>query len=231
MKKGLNGNALKLIALISMTVDHAGVILFPQAQLLRVIGRLAFPIYAYMIAEGCTHTKSIARYHSTLALVGVGCQLVFWLFMGSLRMQILLTFSLSVALIRLVKYLRESVGPGRWALLPLGVFAALLLCEGLPLLLPETDIGVDYGFCGVLLPVAVYLGKRPGEKLLYGGIMLALLCLDQLPIQWFSMLSLPLLAAYDGTRGRPGVKWFFYVYYPAHIVALFGIFVLLKPYL
>ena len=52
MKRGLTGNQLKLIALITMTIDHIGYILLPQYRILRIIGRLAFPIYAYMIAVG-----------------------------------------------------------------------------------------------------------------------------------------------------------------------------------
>ena len=56
--KGLTNNQLKLIALVTMTLDHIGVVLFPQAQWLRIVGRLAFPIFAYMIAEGCRHTAN-----------------------------------------------------------------------------------------------------------------------------------------------------------------------------
>lgn len=48
--KGLTGNQLKIIALITMTLDHVGVQLFPECQMLRIIGRIAFPIFAYMIA-------------------------------------------------------------------------------------------------------------------------------------------------------------------------------------
>lgn len=231
MKKGLNANTLKLIALVSMTVDHMGLILFPGVQLFRIIGRLAFPIFAYMIAEGCSHTKSIARYHGTLALVGLGCQVVYSIAMQSLYLQILVTFTISVGLIRLVKRLQQKKSLWRWLLLIGGVLGALFVSEILPLLLPGTDLAVDYGFCGIMLPVAVYLGKNRKEKLLYAAIFLALLCLDQWIIQWYSMLSLVLLALYDGTRGRAGFKWFFYIYYPAHIAVIFGIFLLFAPYL
>ena len=60
--KGLTGNQLKLIAVITMTIDHIGLAFFPQQMLFRVIGRLAFPIYAYMIAEGCRYTRSMGKY-------------------------------------------------------------------------------------------------------------------------------------------------------------------------
>ena len=53
---GLTGNLLKLIAMLTMTIDHIGVILLPQYRILRIIGRLTMPIYAFMIAEGCHYT-------------------------------------------------------------------------------------------------------------------------------------------------------------------------------
>ena len=61
-KFGLTNNQLKIIAMISMLIDHIGVAMFPNVMILRIIGRLAFPIFAYMIAEGCFYTKNKARY-------------------------------------------------------------------------------------------------------------------------------------------------------------------------
>ena len=58
----MTGNQLKIIALIAMTCDHVGKILLSQIGILQIVGRLAFPIFAYMIAEGCVHTKSKKRY-------------------------------------------------------------------------------------------------------------------------------------------------------------------------
>ena len=58
----LSGNMLKVIAAITMTVDHIGVIFFPSSNILRIIGRIAFPIFAFMIAEGCKYTKNKFRY-------------------------------------------------------------------------------------------------------------------------------------------------------------------------
>ena len=59
---GLTGNQLKLIALFAMTCDHVGMQIFPQLLWLRMIGRLAMPIYAFMIAEGCRHTRNRKKY-------------------------------------------------------------------------------------------------------------------------------------------------------------------------
>ena len=59
---GLSGNQLKLIALITMTIDHVGAYLLPQFTILRIIGRLSMPIYAFLIAEGCRHTHDRRKY-------------------------------------------------------------------------------------------------------------------------------------------------------------------------
>ena len=56
--KGLTNNQLKIIAMITMLIDHIGIVLFPQIKIFRIIGRFAFPIFAYMLAEGCTNTKN-----------------------------------------------------------------------------------------------------------------------------------------------------------------------------
>ena len=58
----LTGNQLKLIAMLTMTIDHIGVILLPQYRFLRIIGRLSMPIYAFMIAEGCHYTHDRKAY-------------------------------------------------------------------------------------------------------------------------------------------------------------------------
>ena len=55
---GLTGNQLKLIALFAMTCDHVGLQLLPNVLILRILGRLALPIFAYMIAEGCRYTRN-----------------------------------------------------------------------------------------------------------------------------------------------------------------------------
>ena len=69
--KCLTGNQLKIFALIAMTLDHIGLELLPQYPFLRIIGRLAFPLFAYMIAEGCRYTKNRTRYLLCIASMGL----------------------------------------------------------------------------------------------------------------------------------------------------------------
>ena len=76
-----------------MLIDHVGVALLPQLEILRVIGRLSFPIFAYMIAEGCRYTKNRVRYFGTLAGFAIVCQTANYIATGSLYQCILITFS------------------------------------------------------------------------------------------------------------------------------------------
>lgn len=218
--KGLSGNGLKLIALICMTVDHIGYILLPQYTWLRVIGRLAFPIYAYMIAEGCRHTRSMRKYLGSLLAVAAVCQAVYLVAMGSVYMCILVTSSISVILIGLVKRAAGKNTIPAWAAVAAGVLLAIFATEILPGLLTGTDYGIDYGFLGVILPVCIYLCKDRKQELLVMALILACMAWNSWSVQWFSLLALPLLALYSGKRGKYKMKWLFYLYYPGHLAVI-----------
>ena len=96
---GLTGNQLKILAMIAMTCDHVGLQLLPQYPILRLIGRLALPIYGYMVAEGCRQTRDRKNYLLRMAAMALLCQVVYFFAMGSLYQCILVTFSLSICLI------------------------------------------------------------------------------------------------------------------------------------
>lgn len=222
MKRGLNNNQLKLIAMITMTMDHMGMMLFPEQLWLRIIGRLAFPIYAYMIAEGCTHTRSMGRYLGSLGIMALVCQIAYTFAVGSYVQSIFVTFSMSVALVWLIKW------AGKRGLFPkilagIGVFAAFFITHILPVLLPETDFRVEYDFIGVILPVAIWMCRRRWQKLTVCALLLALMSSYMWQGQWFGLLAVPVLALYDGSRGKLPLKWVFYFYYPAHLLLLEGI--------
>lgn len=225
-RPGLTGNQLKIIALITMTIDHVGMQLFPGVRLLRIIGRLAFPIFAYMIAEGCRHTRNRKKYLLSMAGLAALCQLVYLIAMRSVFMCILVTFSLSISLIYAIDYGKQK-GGAAW-LVPLAVFTSVyFVSEVLPLLLRGTDYGIDYGFWGILLPVVVYLAKDRPSKLLMATLALSMISMGYSSIQWWSLAALPLLALYNGNRGQGQMKYLFYVYYPAHLVVIHGISIVL----
>lgn len=219
-KRRLSGNALKILAMIFMTCDHVAVELLPDWDFLRMIGRLAMPIYAYMIAEGCRFTHDRKKYLWRLSSLALLCQVVYFFAVGSLYQCILVTFSLSVCLIWALE-----TSPKSWGLL---VFlASAFLCEGLPALLKGTDFAVDYGIVGVCLPALVYLGRTREEKLLGFTLGLILLALQYGGIQWFGLGAVPLLMLYSGERGKLPIGRLFYFYYPAHLVVIYGLSLLL----
>ena len=217
-KIGLTNNQLKLIAMLSMTVDHIGYILFPRIMWFRIAGRLAFPIFAYMVAEGCSHTRNLRRYLGSMAMIAAICQVITFLAVGSIDQCIMVTFTLAIGLIILAKKAKEKGTLFAWIFLLGGIVTAFAITEILPRVV--SGFSVDYNFIGVILPLCVYLTKNKWTKL-----AVCALCLCALPIgvwwgQWFALLAIPLLALYNGQRGKWRMKWLFYFYYPAHLAAL-----------
>lgn len=227
MKRGalpfFTGNQLKIIALVTMTCDHVAKMFFPESQLLLILGRLALPIFAWMIAEGCTYTRNRRAYLAQLGGLALLCQVVFFVTEGSLYMCILVTFTLSVLLIYAIDYLHQKKSVQAVLLALLAVALVVSATIVVPRLNTGTDFYVDYGFYGVLLPVAIYMGRNHFQKLSLAAVFLVLLAMDSYPIQWWSLLTLPLLALYNGQRGKWKMKWLFYIYYPLHLAALWAI--------
>lgn len=225
---GLTGNQLKILALIFMTADHVGYMLLPQMVFLRYLGRLAMPVFAWMIAEGSRYTKNRTRYLCTILIVGVACQLVYLLFMNSLYQCILITFSLSLILIYVMDYALEKKKILPWCLFAV-VFAIICyVCVFLPGDLKHTDFSVDYGICGVMLPVAIYIAKNKKQKILAAAVILILLAIENGFVQWFALMALPMLGMYNGKRGKLKLKYLFYIYYPLHLAAIYFITLLLQ---
>lgn len=216
----LTNNQLKILAMLTMTVDHVGLQLLPQYPILRIIGRLSFPIFAYMIAEGCHYTKNRQKYLLTLAGMALLFQLVYFSAMGSLYQGIFVTFTLSTALIFSIDRARERKSFPAW-LLAGGVFALIVLCSVLIPVWTTTDFAVDYDIWGVLLPVAVYYAPTKPLKLTGAALCLVGLSLMWGSRQWFSLLALIPLACYNGQRGKWKMKNLFYLYYPAHLVVIY----------
>ncbi len=229
MKKGLTNNQLKIIALIAMTVDHIGVVLFPDNAAFRIIGRLAFPIFAYMIAEGCKYTKNRKKYLTVIACEALACQLVYLAAEGSLYLSIFVTFTLSISLIYALDWAKKEKSFGRISAAAASVVAVFFICVIMPELLSGTDFGVDYGFFGALTPVVIYFTKDDKRKKLMSlFIMCVLLSFAYGDIQYFCVFSVLLLAFYNGERGKRNIKYFFYIYYPLHLAAIYLISLILR---
>ncbi len=224
----LSGNALKIIALITMTVDHIGANIFPEIYILRVIGRISFPIFACMIAEGCRYTRNKIRYFLTIFILGIVCQTVYYFAKDSLYQDVLITFSLAIIIIFAIQKARENPGSPLVFLPVAAVLLAIFLCEILPLLLSDTDYHIDYGFFGVMLPVLVSLGEKREHRFFLAFVGTAVLALSLTAIQWWGLLALIPIAFYSGERGKMPMKYLFYIYYPVHLVIIEGIAVLIK---
>lgn len=220
---GLSGNQLKIIALVTMTADHIGVQLQPQYTILRIIGRLAFPIFAFMIAEGCRYTKNRRKYLLSMAGLAFACQLVYFVAMQSLYQCVLVTFTLAICMIYALDNALKRKSVLSWTVAAVAFGAVLFICEVLPRLLTETDFDVDYGIWGVLLPAFVYLGGTKKQQLCLAGADMFFLSMTMQGIQWYSFAALLLLALYSGKRGRLKMKYLFYVYYPLHLAVIYGI--------
>ena len=93
---------IKIIAAASMLLDHTGMILFPEAAWMRILGRLALPLYALCIAEGFRHTRSRVKYFLRIFILGALCQVVYFLASEQPYLGILITFSLSIVLLFLL---------------------------------------------------------------------------------------------------------------------------------
>lgn len=224
---------LKIIGAVFMVCDHIGMILFPELRILRILGRIAFPIFAFLIAEGCRYTKNKLRYLLTLFLCGVVCQTVYYFYGGSLQMCIFVTFSLSVLNIYALQLFKNTIfsdaSPVKKILSVLPFIATLCGTWGLNMVLD-----IDYGFFGCILPVFAAILHTPKNysskafdfldripfHVLMTAIGLILLAIRWKGTQVYAPLAIPFLLLYSGKRGKLKMKYFFYIFYPAHLVLI-----------
>ena len=223
----LSSTALKLLACAFMLCDHVGVRLLPEIALLRIVGRLAFPLFAFFIGEGCRYTSNRLRHFLCIFVLGAICESVYIIYIGGWYGCILLTFSLSVLLIYLMQWCRQKAKLSCYGLLLAAIAGVAVLTH---------YVNFDYGFFGVLLPLfAAFPGDRKGEtasispaplnntsKLILFGFGIMLTVIDN-PLglrQLFALLTIPLLAAYSGKPGKLKLKYFFYVFYPVHLLLI-----------
>ena len=198
----LSANALKLLACGFMLIDHAGILLFPKIKLMRIIGRLAFPVFAFFIAEGCRHTRSKLKHVLSVFVLGAVCQTAYVIYSGVWLMNILLTFSVSILLIYLLQNCVKKRSAQAWI-----VFAAAL--AGVYTLTCYVDF--DYGFTGIIAPLFAVIPdcfnieiKHNSElssavapiKLGFFTLGIMLTCTNALlgKLQFYALLSILLLA-------------------------------------
>lgn len=228
--RGLDGGALKCIAAALMLTDHVGAILLPEVPVLRCVGRLAFPIFAFFIAEGYAHTRDFGRYFRRLAILAVVSEIPFNLENGAVfdltRQNVLFTFCLALLTLRGLEALGRERGFGRWA------GCGLVLAAGFA---AGELLRTDYGGWGVVTVALLQLCRDGKYAKLW--LLLAMAAVNRLgmgsltmpvfggemPIQIFAVAALPVIWLYNGQAGPKGLRRAFYVFYPAHLLVLEGI--------
>ena len=231
---GISADALKWIALLTMLCDHAGAVLFAQYPVMRLIGRTAFPLFVWLLVEGFFHTSSRKKYLGRMAFFALVSELPFDLALYGQpdRQGQNVFFTLSISLVMLV-FLERAMDAcqrkrqaGEKALLQtlaaVGTVAAAMAAAEL--------FCVDYGGSGPLLAALFYCYKRKGSPGLAVSFLIFCLSMGLLTamVEIFGIVSVPLIARYNGKRTGRGRGRLFYLFYPLHLLILYGISMLGK---
>ena len=236
MKKfDISSAGLHILAMFFMLLDHLWATVVPGNGWLTCVGRLAFPIFAFMIVEGFFHTKNLKKYMLRLLLWAVISEIPFNLMYAGrlfypLHQNVLWTFLISLGLIRWNEKLRDAKLWRR--LLRFGVSLLLGFLVG-------TLTMVDYYGYGVMMVLVFYFfrGRKWWQLLglflgLYwinvevmGGLVYEFSAFDRIFVihqQGLALLALIPICLYQGRKGydRPWFRNFCYLFYPAHMLAL-----------
>ena len=229
----ISGAFLKHLAIVTMVVDHIGVVLLPDWFILRVIGRLSFIIFCFLLAEGAVHTHNRPKYAIRLLLLALLSVIPFsyakygvWLNFEDLNVFFVLSSSvMMLALFDLCKNKPFEYVYKILIVILFGVFGYM--------------VGFEYNFYGYALVACFYQFR--GNNIAVGCATTAvtlvalplfkiLVCSEQ-PIkalgysmvEAIGLLSLLFIFAYNGERGKQLPKWFYYLFYPVHLGILVGI--------
>ena len=226
---------IKVIAVVSMLVDHFGLFFFPHSFVLQVAGRISFPLFAWLIANGARYTHDIDAYLRRLFMFALISQVPYYIgyyVSGHFHWfhNVLFTLFLGLLAIRLTRLTERKLA---WII-------AVISCMGM-----ATLLNTDYGATGVLSVFAFYLFFNRfaymalSETLILGIIPLALYSLvvftqsNPLPFYYtdrleiYGLLALPLIYMYSHERG-PRVQYFFYWFFPLQSLAILALSLLIQ---
>lgn len=207
---------LKIIAVISMLIDHSGYLIFNGFSFMNYIGRLAFPIFAFLITKGYVHTSNLKKYFLRLLIFAIISQIPFMLlFPNGFTLNILFTLALGLLAITVYNKFKNKL---------LG-FIFVILCSVL-----AHFLHFDYGWFGIAIIFIFYIFKN---KKAYMNIFFIVatfinyiyyfaktLRIEYLLIFLFCCLSLIPINLYNGKKGK-NIKYFLYAFYPLHLIALY----------
>ncbi len=230
-RKGLLTAAhLKLIAMVSMLIDHTWGVLIADHQWMNCVGRLAFPIFAFQIAEGYAHTKNFKKYLLRLFLFGLVSEIPYNYMTGGgwfnpFGQNVMFTFCLSLLLLRLLDRAAEKKRPLR-VLLTAGILALGYVAGTLTF--------VDYHGSGVLMVLLFHLTREVKFGRLIQLAAMYLINVELIgglgffvgesfvPNQAFALLALIPIWLYSGEQGWTDRRFRYacYAFYPVHITIL-----------
>ena len=236
----INGSVLKWIGIFTMFIDHVGLVLVRKILFLtqnpawvdiywifRYIGRIAFPLFCFLLVEGFVHTRDRKKYLSRMCLFALISEIPFNLAIDGKwfsfeENSVMLTFVLGLLLLSILHWLLEPIkGNG---VNPISFLRALLALTAIGIMMKLANLlNVDYGDVGILSIVLFYLNRD--KRFLAALFGCGALLLSNIKELQFNYVELPAFLAilpilfYDGTRGRQN-KYFFYIFYPAHLLLL-----------
>nr|WP_187142664.1 TraX family protein [Acetivibrio ethanolgignens] len=212
-----------MIAIIAMTLDHIGVffVVPPVYFLFRVIGRVAFPIICFLIAEGFVRTKSVRKYILRLSVLAVVSEPIvdkcfYGTFFYSQSQSVLILFVIALFALYISKKVDDKYDESN--------FVRILL-RTLIILLTSVIIYVcktEYGILGFFMIISSYYFRKKLPVLIAALLACNFFFLD--PIQAFGGVAVIPIILYKGKQGRKMGLWM-YFYYPIHIIALYIVMV------
>lgn len=239
----LSSSTIKILACIFMAIDHIGLCFFTDMIVFRAIGRLALPLFAFFIAEGCRYTRNKLKRFLMLFGMGILYFAFYYVYSGVVYANVFLTFSVSVLLIYLLQFCKREVFKKPSAIRIIGAIVIFAAAITVAYFLFEL-IAFDYGFDGMLLPVFAslfdfkdtgapeFLARLDNKyvKLAAFSVGLLILSIDAVFGYWqlFCFLSLIPLLLYNGRVGNKKLKYVFYVFYPVHLIIIEGLAIIIR---
>ncbi|MCR4568634.1 MAG: conjugal transfer protein TraX [Pseudobutyrivibrio sp.] len=246
-QREITGTALKFIAVITMLIDHIGMGVYERwmsAQLmvdldfsywdhfkfylvLRGIGRIAFPIYCFMLVEGFFHTKNIKKYALRLFLAAVISEVpynmlshgkLFFIYNNNVIWELLLGL-IAMCIMEYINNNGVPFIPDKYIIRRVAMVVVMLAAMYL------SDLaGLDYGKAGIGCISVIYFFYGNSKKNRMLGMALGIVVLSLLSnmLEFAALVVLIPMAFYKGARGRDSkaLRYFFYLFYPVHFVVL-----------
>jgi hypothetical protein len=207
---------LKTIALATMIIDHYGAIFQNGVNIYRIIGRIAFPVYCFLLVEGYFHTREVKKYGKRLLLFAVISEipfdLAFYGKVGFAHQNIFFTLFIGLAAIYFIENKEGKYSFNNSIVIAAAGILAMVL-------------SVDYNIMGVIYILSFYFTRNfpRNKQILYmAGIMLFTNLMSS-PLQQFSLLALPLIYFYNGELGQKNkfLQIMFYAAYPLHLLLFY----------